>query len=221
MKQGADSQSSFSTYAYIAIRVALILAIICIAVNTWVLWNVYSDRNNVVDPTLAAIESLGDGLGGQISSINQRLLLLEQKVLGLSAVPVAAEGSEEIAAALDQLSALFTAYQAQPEYLTEIMGAITALEHSLEQSIEEKHAIVISAIADLEQRLNLSPNMANTQRQNNLISLTVKRGDTIWELASQFEDPPSKGFIDRIMEYNMISDPTRLQVGQKIIIPQS
>lgn len=199
----------------------MILAIICIAVNTWVLWNVYSDRNNVEDPTLAAIESLGDGLGGQISSINQRLLLLEQKVLGLSAVPVAAEGSEEIAAALDQLSALFTAYQAQPEYLTEIMGAITALEHSLEQSIEEKHAIVISAIADLEQRLNLSPNMANTQRQNNLISLTVKRGDTIWELASQFEDPPSKGFIDRIMEYNMISDPTRLQVGQKIIIPQS
>lgn len=227
MKQGANSQNAYSTYIYIAIRVALILAIVCIAINTWVLWNVYRNRGDVADPTLVAVEALGDDLGGQIASIEQRLLVLEQKIYDLSHV---GGNSEEVLSALakldvleKQLDALLAASRAEPDELTKIMEAIVVLQ----QSVDEKYALVISAIANLEhqienrieQRFIVQP--SNVQNGNDLTIITVRRGDTIWDLASQFENPPSRELIDRIMSYNMIMDPTKLQIGQKIVIPQS
>ncbi|MFY9202763.1 MAG: hypothetical protein WAO96_03905, partial [Limnochordia bacterium] len=131
MKQSANNQSSYSTYTYLAIRVALILAIVCIAINTWVLWSVYMNED-ASDPTLAAVEKLGDDLGSRVSSIDQRLLILEQKILDLSHVT---GNSEEVLAALAKLDELETelklvqeAVQAQPEQVAGILDVISALQ---------------------------------------------------------------------------------------------
>jgi len=86
---------------------------------------------------------------------------------------------------------------------------------------------VLSAIDEMEQKISHRFDQQFVSRIDSIPSssgvttVTVRKGDTIWELASQYENPPSKALIDRIMEYNMISDPTKLQIGQKIIIPQS
>lgn len=219
MKQSANNQSSYCTYTYLAIRVALILAIVCIAINTWVLWSVYMNED-ASDPTLAAVEKLGDDLGSRVSSIDQRLLILEQKILDLSHVT---GNSEEVLAALAKLDELETelklvqeAVQAQPEQVAGILDVISALQQS-----------VLSAIDEMEQKISHRFDQQFVSRIDSILSssgvttVTVRKGDTIWELASQYENPPSKALIDRIMEYNMISDPTKLQIGQKIIIPQS
>ena len=219
MKEGANSQVAKNTYSYFAIRVALILAIVCIGINTWVLINVYRN-GDTSDPTLAAVEALGDDLDSQISSIGQRLLILEQRIAEWSHVSGSSEEVLSALAKLDVLEKQFASVQAavqeQPEQFTKVMEAIAALQQSiatafanLGQQIDEKIDQKLAA------KVNNPPNPAG------FTTITVRRGDTIWELASQFEDPPSKAFIERILEYNMITDPTKLQVGQKIIIPQS
>lgn len=51
------------------------------------------------------------------------------------------------------------------------------------------------------------------------VRLTVMRGDTVWDLACHFENPPSAAFIQKILETNQIMDPRKLRVGQVLVIP--
>ena len=59
MKQADQHKSAYSSkFVYLAIRAALILAILSILINTYVLWNVYHKRDSGEDPAVEAVAAL-------------------------------------------------------------------------------------------------------------------------------------------------------------------
>ena len=51
------------------------------------------------------------------------------------------------------------------------------------------------------------------------VSLVIEANDTIWGIANRFQSPPTQSYINAILELNGLSDPSRLRVGQRIVIP--
>lgn len=90
-------------------------------------------------------------------------------------------------------------------HLTEIKSL---LEESKEQDDEDGEGVPVFA------RI---PDLGDSACDE--VRLTVMRGDTVWDLACHFENPPSAAFIQKILETNQIMDPRKLRVGQVLVIP--
>lgn len=52
-----------------------------------------------------------------------------------------------------------------------------------------------------------------------LIPYTIQHNDTLWSIAKRFTGEPRSGFIEAVMKFNRISDPTKLKPDAVIYIP--
>jgi nucleoid-associated protein YgaU len=226
MSKVDNSKSAYSNqFIYMAIRAALILAILSIIINTYVLWNVYLNREDAEDPTAVSVAQLGSELGSKISGIEQRLISME---INISELPKQEVDLSEVLAALDQMDDLdsqIAEIAAAVNEQQEGSAALTAVVVELKNLLEEMHQTLITKIAAMEAefiaRLDELTAPLEEQSERSEVAVTVQRGDSIWALASRFENPPSQELIDRIIEYNKITDPTKLRIGQVIVIPES
>lgn len=226
MSKVDNSKSAYSNkFIYMAIRAALILAILSIIINTYVLWNVYLNREDAEDPTAVSVAQLGSELGSKISGIEQRLISME---INISELPKQEVDLSEVLAALDQMDDLdsqIAEIAAAVNEQQEGSAALTAVVVELKNLLEEMHQTLITKIAAMEAefiaRLVELTAPLEEQSERSEVAVTVQRGDSIWALASRFENPPSQELIDRIIEYNKITDPTKLRIGQVIVIPES
>lgn len=91
---------------------------------------------------------------------------------------------------------------------------------------EEKLAFLASLVEILNNRtLQLEQSIdnylwtqASTDSEDRFVSQVVRKNDTIWSIASRFQNPPSGQFIAEIIDINKLQ-PENLQVGQTILIP--
>lgn len=226
MKQADQHKSAYSSkFVYLAIRAALILAILSILINTYVLWNVYHKRDSGEDPAVEAVAALGGDLSSRLTSIEQRLVTLELKI---QALPQDEVDLTEFIAALAQINDLevqlneLTAAVSKQQEQSDMLAAVI---FELQQSITTMHAALLAELAELEvvivERLESLGEQKAAGAEQGTAVFTIRRGDSIWALASHIENPPSQELIDRIIEVNKIDDPRKLQIGQVIVIPES
>lgn len=212
-----------TTYSYTAIKIAFILAIVCIGINTYVLWSIYSKDVDVSDPTAIAVDSLSRQVDQQMVSIEQRLIGLERSLENSTY-------EEEISQILLQLTELhqvdeldklgnieasLETLRTQTDQNTELTSGVVDLLVALQASSEQNYAEIIRRIELLEGKFTQAESIDND------LVITVQQGDSIWALASRFENPPSMDLVSRIMEHNSIIDPTKLRVGQQLTIPEN
>ncbi|NMB38680.1 MAG: LysM peptidoglycan-binding domain-containing protein [Firmicutes bacterium] len=218
-QQEGNQQKQQNNYTYTVIRIALIIAIVSIGINTYVLWNIYSNNVNDENPIETAVQSLSKQVDNQAYSIEQRLVSLERSITESLADNT---NYQAIMAELDELKDLketLNSLSEKTEQYGKVNSRLLELMSVLQTEIEQYHHELVGRVEVLEDKLE---NGLGQQRiQNGDVHITVKKGDSIWSLASRFKNPPDTTMIDRIIEYNKIIDPTQLKVGQVIVIPEN
>ncbi len=220
MKQTQGSEQASSSYSYMAIKVALVLAILSIAVNSYVLWNVYSRNGEADNLTIDMVDNLTEVMGKQIDDLRQQLITLDHNLHSLVANDQQIEEIALLQADLNEIQNALVAEQATAEEIKIMLEA-------LNQSIDAKYATIIDQMENMESRLTeqinieIAQHLQLEQPTNDIVEITVQRGDSIWALASRFENPPSNDFIEQIVRENNLSDPSFLRIGQTIIIPEN
>jgi len=231
MQQNQGKESIQKVHSHVAIKVALILAIICIGINSFVLWHAYRMDQQETDPLIVTVENLAEDISKEVASIGQRLLLLEQTLRNMPANEVdyawLQDQLKQLSSMEERLTSLHMAVDAQQVAAEELQVAMKEME----QLLNDKYNQLLGRLDELEQTLinqiekssvdQFKVDRAPENAVHAGVVITVQRGDTIWDLAAQFENPPTQSFINKIMAYNRISDPTKLKVGQQIIIPEN
>jgi nucleoid-associated protein YgaU len=136
-------------------------------------------------------------LSAATAALGERLQAVEASLAAHSTPPEAVSGQVE--AASGDLQADFSGLSTQ----------IQQLSAMLEQLEPGEREVIIPVFSS--GRL--------VEHVEGGVRLRLLRGDTIWDLARRFENPPSRGFINAIMDANEIADPRKLQIGQVIFIP--
>ncbi|HZK23889.1 MAG TPA: LysM peptidoglycan-binding domain-containing protein [Oscillospiraceae bacterium] len=85
---------------------------------------------------------------------------------------------------------------------------------SLEQLINDNN-INNPNIIYVGQVLTFSEEKDNSQDSEALLTHTLQRGETVWELAKHYNAQ-----VSAILTANKITDPTKLEVGRELVIPQ-
>lgn len=214
-----NQQEQPSRYTYTVIRIALMIAIVSIGINTYVLWSIYSKNIDDEDPLGTAVQSLSKQVDNQAYSIEQRLISLEKSITESPANKI---DHQEIMAEFEELKGLkesLNNLNEKTDQYYEMNNRVLALMSVLQLEIEQYHHELVSRVEGLEAKLDNG--LGQQRKQNGDVYITVKKGDSIWSLASRFNNPPDKAMIDRIIEYNKITDPTQLKIGQVIVIPEN
>lgn len=213
-------QEQRSKISFNAVKVALLLALVCIGINTYVLWSIYGSDNYSPDPIEVSVDKLASQIDNQITRIEQKILNIE---LSLNETLADQQLFDEIVPNLEILDTLQltlgdveSSILMQEQILVQIEQSLTAI---LDQIDQEQF--------NLEARITVVEELLRAQNEDHqlkdsdvtLVRVFVERGDSIWSLASQYENPPDNQLIKDIMELNDISDPKRLHVGQELAIP--
>lgn len=219
-EKGNPEPDSRSRFTFNAVKAALLLALVCIGINTYVLWSIYGSNNDSQDPIEASVSRYASQVETQMNRIEQKLYNIERS---LSEQTNEQPLLDEILPRLEALDTLQLTLgnvedniSTQEQILVEIEQLLLNIENKIDQDR-----------SNLEARITVIEELLRTQSEDNelndpnanWVSIFVERGDSIWDLASQFESPPSNQFITRIMELNNISDPRQLHVGQELVIP--
>lgn len=216
-KQDVKKQTK---YTFNTVKVALLLALICIGINTYVLWNMYGSDNQVQDPAAEAMSKLAFQIDSHVARIEQKLLSLEYSLSELPNNEPLLDEILESMAMLDELQlsieSLVDRDLVQEQLLHEIIASLATFENLLltgQASLDLRISELENLLADLQSRNNSIPS------DQQLVSLIVEKGDSIWDLASKYESPPSNQLIEEIMALNNITEPRHLHVGQRLLIP--
>lgn len=136
-----------------------------------------------------------------------------------SAIPSMAKNLDSVEIRLTRLEE--TVNQFRDEALT----ASDVVER-LEPLFKEMESLLIDSQQEFDSRLAaLSEKVREPEPVSVLVpvkgdtTLTVFAGDTLWDMARRFENPPTPHFIQKIMDKNGITDPRALRIGQVLIIP--
>lgn len=203
------------------------LALLSVAGNAVVIWAVRQEQSSVaviqettadssaavprVERKLADLEeivmSIRENLGSTEAYDDTKILEQLAKMEGSIK-----ESGPDLSGTEKRLAALEAAVASNRAELDLILLHLTEikslLEESKEQDDEDGEGVPVFA------RI---PDLGDSACDE--VRLTVMRGDTVWDLACHFENPPSAAFIQKILETNQIMDPRKLRVGQVLVIP--
>jgi nucleoid-associated protein YgaU len=219
MEKGSSSRK--------VLAAVIALALLSVAGNAVVIWAVRQEQSSVaviqettadssaavprVERKLADLEeivmSIRENLGSTEAYDDTKILEQLAKMEGSIK-----ESGPDLSGTEKRLAALEAAVASNRAELDLILLHLTEikslLEESKEQDDEDGEGVPVFA------RI---PDLGDSACDE--VRLTVMRGDTVWDLACHFENPPSAAFIQKILETNQIMDPRKLRVGQVLVIP--
>lgn len=219
MEKGSSSRK--------VLAAVIALALLSVAGNAVVIWAVRQEQSSVaviqettadssaavprVERKLADLEeivmSIRENLGSTEAYDDTKILEQLAKMEGSIK-----ESDPDLSGTEKRLAALEAAVASNGAELDLILLHLTEikslLEESKEQDDEDGEGVPVFA------RI---PDLGDSACDE--VRLTVMRGDTVWDLACHFENPPSAAFIQKILETNQIMDPRKLRVGQVLVIP--
>lgn len=219
MEKGSSSRK--------VLAAVIALALLSVAGNAVVIWAVRQEQSSVaviqettadssaavprVERKLADLEeivmSIRENLGSTEAYDDTKILEQLAKMEGSIK-----ESGPDLSGTEKRLAALEAAVASNGAELDLILLHLTEikslLEESKEQDDEDGEGVPVFA------RI---PDLGDSACDE--VRLTVMRGDTVWDLACHFENPPSAAFIQKILETNQIMDPRKLRVGQVLVIP--
>ncbi len=206
-------------YTYTILGIGLIIAVVSIGINTYVLLDLYNGENRAEDPLGVAVQSLSKQVDNQTYNMEQRLVHLEKMI---NELPINELDYQQIMIELAELKGLKDSINQVSKEVEqygrtndEILGLVAVLRSDIE-NFQKDLGNRIDALVDKVEYTLVQPSAEGGD-----VWVTVEKGDSIWSLASKYKNPPDKGMIDRIIEYNSIQDPTKLKVGQIVIIPKN
>lgn len=231
-------------YQYLSryiVAAVVILALLSIGGNALVIWYVKQATPALYDDSemAARIQRLEQGLAevgallgrsedGVVALVHERFDALEDSLAALvSKTETLSERTQTAESSLIAELGQLSTHLHQLEVLAELSAQANLLQEQLE-AVETSLAAQVSRLSVLlEERKNSDPEKAvpvfsparRVEHVEGGVRLGILPGDTIWDLARRFENPPSARLITAIMELNGIEDPRRLQVGELLFIP--
>ncbi len=204
----------------VAITVSILLAVICIGVNSYLVWYLHNIDFNADNQTPAAVSALAEDVStmdqrvfGLEQTVDQRLVSLEQGV-DMRLVSLEERVEQSLASVEQIISELRVDTKVYGEAPSSLEPILKGLEMLVAQSQDDLGAR-LTMVAD-----KLTPPEPQVIERFGQSMLIVQPGDSIWSMAKRFQDPPTSTFINRIVEINNISDPKRIPIGSILIIPE-
>lgn len=212
-----NNQQSKSTS--VAIGIALALALVCIGINAYVIMYLYDLSGEQKADLPEVVTVLSDELDTKLSSLLQQMLTLDRSVEELrnlvQADNLTEDEKQEYGTRITILEQSLKELLTKNDDLTAASGRIEDMLSNLHDVVMVNQEEVESSLASVQAKIEPQVTVLNGE-----VSVTVQRGDSLWALANRFSNSPTSEFIEQIMARNHITDPNKLYVGQRIIIPE-
>lgn len=203
------------------------LAFLSVAGNAVVIWAVRQEQSSV-----AVIQETTADSSAAVPRVERKLADLEEIVMSIRENLGSTEAYDDTKI-LEQLAKMEGSIKESGPDLSGTEKRLAALEAAVASNGAELDLILLH-LAEIKSLLEESKEQDDEDGEGvpvfaripdlgdsacDEVRLTVMRGDTVWDLACHFENPPSAAFIQKILETNQIMDPRKLRVGQVLVIP--
>ncbi|NLJ73893.1 MAG: LysM peptidoglycan-binding domain-containing protein [Firmicutes bacterium] len=219
MEKGSSSRK--------VLAAVIALALLSVAGNAVVIWAVRQEQSSV-----AVIQETTADSSAAVPRVERKLADLEEIVMSIRENLGSTEAYDDTKI-LEQLAKMEGSIKESGPDLSGTEKRLAALEAAVASNGAELDLILLH-LAEIKSLLEESKEQDDEDGEGvpvfaripdlgdsacDEVRLTVMRGDTVWDLACHFENPPSAAFIQKILETNQIMDPRKLRVGQVLVIP--
>lgn len=219
MEKGSSSRK--------VLAAVIALALLSVAGNAVVIWAVRQEQSSV-----AVIQETTADSSAAVPRVERKLADLEEIVMSIRENLGSTEAYDDTKI-LEQLAKMEGSIKESDPDLSGTEKRLAALEAAVASNRAELDLILLH-LTEIKSLLEESKEQDDEDGEGvpvfaripdlgdsacDEVRLTVMRGDTVWDLACHFENPPSAAFIQKILETNQIMDPRKLRVGQVLVIP--
>ena len=170
-----------------------------------------------------------------VSMAQNRWKMIHSAAVGVLAVSLTAGG---YLVGVTQIGSKPDDNQALHEQISSLTSKVGSLEDNFREQKDLVEALLAMAAAETEKSAELLDALSKLnafepepvelevveeapeqESEPQLIPYTIQHNDTLWSIAKRFTGEPRSGFIEAVMKFNRISDPTKPKPDAVIYIP--